>query len=290
MNTEYTMRSTIPQTRLCRAIFGVIILLLMLPQPVSAAGSKVPPDAAVSKVSSGKCSALLPTGWTMQTDPRSQEVAAFSSDRRSYVGWSMIAINSTLQPYWKAYGNDPDLYSPVPASQAMGMLRTVAKTYLGHTSPFTKVGPEVAQGMYKASKVQSTAAVGLIVWADQPPPGDGVTFNYIAIQRTVLAPKGTSDNTLLRMMRNALSITCSVQLVSSPDAFSPSSTLKRAKKSGGNQYNSQLDSFWAHDPDTGQNYSLTNSDLVSTGCGSGNTVAVKLSGNRCIELAPGRSA
>lgn len=270
-------------------IATVVTALLVTTAPVAAKNTPLPPDAAVSNVTSGKCSALLPKGWTMQTDPRSQEAAAFSPDRRSYVGWSMIAINSALQQYWKVYGNDPDLYSPIPEAQSMGMLRTVAKTYLGYTTPFVKVGPVITQGIYKASKVQSASAVGILIWADQPPPGDGFSFNYIAIQRAAIAPKGTSDNTLLRMIRNALSISCSVQYVASPEAFSPSTSLKKQKRSSGSQYNSQLDSFWAHDPDTGQNYSLTNSDLSTTGCGTGNTVAVKISGNRCVELAPGRS-
>ena len=166
----------------------------------------------------------------------------------------------------------------------------MAAKNLGYSTDITKVGKVVSQGIYKASKVSSPTSVGILVWADQPFPGDGVNLSYISVFRAALAPKGTSDNELLRQMRNALSIQCTTQLRASPEAFSPSSRIKKpSKNEKRDQYNSQLDTFWAHDPDTGQNYSLTNSDLVTTGCGSGSTVAVKVVGNRCVELSPGRS-
>ena len=271
-------------------LVGASVLLVAAPSSLATAKSNPLPDsAAVSKTTSGACSALLPKGWSFSADARSQAADGYSPNRRSWVGWGMWAVNSAMQPYWQVYGVDPDFYSPVPELQAMATLRMVAKD-LQYSTDFTKVGPSVSQGMYKAAKVKSRNAVGILVWADQPYPGDGVTFTYIDAVRATLAPKGTSDNDLLRQMRNALSIQCTTQLRASPEPFSPSSSIKKPKKAGrSDQYNSQLDSFWAHDPATGQNYSLTNSDLVTTGCGSGNTVAVKVVGNSCIELVPGRS-
>jgi len=271
------------------ATTATVALAVLATTPAEAKGKTVPDSAAVSRTTSGNCSAYLPSGWTLSTDDRSQAADGFSADRKSWVGWTMMAVNSAMQPYWQVYGVDPDFYSADPAAQAMGTLRMVARN-LGFSTDITKVGKVVSQGIYKASKVSSPTSVGILVWADQPFPGDGANFDYISVFRAALAPKGTSDNELLRQMRNALSIQCTTQLRPSPDAFSPSSTIKKPKQSGKrDQYNSQLDTFWAHDPETGQNYSLTNSDLVTTGCGSGSTVAVKVVGNNCIELAPGRS-
>ena len=271
------------------ATTATVALAVLATTPAEAKGKTVPDSAAVSRTTSGNCSAYLPGGWTLSTDDRSQAADGFSADRRSWVGWTMMAVNSAMQPYWQVYGVDPDFYSADPAAQAMGTLRMVARN-LGFSTDITKVGKVVSQGIYKASKVSSPTSVGILVWADQPFPGDGANFDYISVFRAALAPKGTSDNELLRQMRNALSIQCTTQLRPSPDAFTPSSTIKKPKQSGKrDQYNSQLDTFWAHDPETGQNYSLTNSDLVTTGCGSGSTVAVKVVGNNCIELAPGRS-
>lgn len=271
------------------ATTATVALAVLATTPAEAKGKTVPDSAAVSRTTSGNCSAYLPSGWTLSTDDRSQAADGFSADRKSWVGWTMMAVNSAMQPYWQVYGVDPDFYSADPAAQAMGTLRMVARN-LGFSTDMTKVGKVVSQGIYKASKVSSPTSVGIVVWADQPFPGDGANFDYISVFRAALAPKGTSDNELLRQMRNALSIQCTTQLRPSPDAFTPSSTIKKPKQSGKrDQYNSQLDTFWAHDPETGQNYSLTNSDLVTTGCGSGSTVAVKVVGNNCIELAPGRS-
>lgn len=271
------------------ATTATVALAVLATTPAEAKGKTVPDSAAVSRTTSGNCSAYLPSGWTLSTDDRSQAADGFSADRKSWVGWTMMAVNSAMQPYWQVYGVDPDFYSADPAAQAMGTLRMVARN-LGFSTDMTKVGKVVSQGIYKASKVSSPTSVGILVWADQPFPGDGANFDYISVFRAALAPKGTSDNELLRQMRNALSIQCTTQLRPSPDAFTPSSTIKKPKQSGKrDQYNSQLDTFWAHDPETGQNYSLTNSDLVTTGCGSGSTVAVKVVGNNCIELAPGRS-
>lgn len=268
---------------------AITALAIIASTPALAKGKTVPESAAVARATSGNCSAYLPSGWVLSTDDRSQAADGFSADRRSWVGWTMLAVNSAMQPYWQTYGVDPDFYSPDPAAQAMGTLRMVSRN-LGFSPDITKVGKVVSQGIYKATKVTSPTSVGILVWADQPFPGDGVNFDYISVFRAALAPKGTSDNELLRQMRNALSIQCTTQLRPSPDAFSPSSTIKKPKQTGRrDQYNSQLDTFWAHDPETGQNYSLTNSDLVTTGCGSGSTVAVKVVGNRCIELSPGRS-
>lgn len=191
-----------------------------------------------------------------------------------------------MQPYWQTYGVDKDFYSPVPALQAMGTMRMVAKN-LGYSTNLSKVGQTITQGMYKATKIKSSNAVGFLIWADNPYQGDGVNFTYIAAIRGAIAPTGTSDNELLRQIRNGLSIQCTTQLRQSPDPFKPSSGVPKKKSSS--SYNSQLDTFWAHDPNTGQNYSLTNSDLVNTGCGTGNTVAVKVVGNSCVELVPGRS-
>ena len=276
--------------RLVVSLAVVVGLFIPLhPEVASAKGKPLPGGAAVSPVSARNCSALLPKGWSLTSDDRSQAADGYSPNRRNWVGYGMWGVNSAMQPYWQVYGVDPDFYSPVPELQAMATLRMVAKD-LKYDTTFTTVGPAVSQGMYKAVKVMSRNAVGIMVWADQPYPGDGVSFTYIAAFRATLAPKGTSDNELLRQMRNALSIQCTTQLRASPEPFSPSSSIKKPKKAGrSDQYNSQLDSFWAHDPATGQTYSLTNSDLVTTGCGTGNTVAVKVVGNSCIELVPGRS-
>lgn len=277
------------RTRFLTAAVLTCAVALPISPPAQAKGRSLPESAAVTRMTSGNCSALLPSGWALSADERSQAADGYSADRRRWVGWTMLAVNSAMQPYWQTYGVDPDFSSPDPAAQAMGTLRMVARN-LGVSTDITKVGKVVSQGIYKASKVMSPTSVGILIWADQPFPGDGATFDYISVFRAALAPRGTSDNELLRQARHALSIQCTTQLRPSPDAFSPSSTIRKPKESGRrDQYNAQLDTFWAHDPDTGQNYSLTNSDLVTTGCGSGSTVAVKVVGSRCVELAPGRS-
>lgn len=265
------------------------VLTTILGPAAVAKDRTLPNEAAVSRATAGNCTALLPNGWNLSSDERSQAADGFSADRRQWVGWTMLPVNSAMQPFWQTYGVDPDFYSPDPAAQAMGTLRMVAKNQ-GLSTDITKVGKVVSQGIYKASKVTSPTSVGILAWADQPFPGDGVNFDYISVFRAALAPKGTPDNELLRQMRNALSIQCTTQLRPSPEAFSPSSRIKKPSKDAKrDRYNAQLDTFWAHDPETGQNYSLTNSDLVTTGCGSGSTVAVKVVGNRCIELSSGRS-
>lgn len=251
----------------------------------------VPPSAAVQKISQGQCEALMPAGWTMTTDERSQVADTFSSDRKSWAAWGMAAVNPAMQPYASAYGVEPGFYSKVPAEQAMATLR-IAATNLGYAKDFVAVGPTASDGVYHATEVRSGNARGFLMWADPGFPGDGVNYAYISSFRGTLAPASTSDVDFMRQVRNMLSIRCATQVKLSSPPFSASAKPaagSSGKTGSSDGYNAQLDTFWGHDPQTGQNYSLTNADLVSTGCGTGNTVAVVQKGNSCVELAPGRA-
>jgi len=265
---------------------GAVLLVGSVPVAgvASAAAQPIPEDAAVAKVSSGDCDAYLPEGWTMSTDEKSQGADAVSASGREWAGWTMLPINTDMQPYAANYGVEKDFYSADPAKQAMATLRMVARN-LKYSTNFSKVGRPVSRGIYKAVRVESPNASGVLVWASKPPRGDGYTLDYYSVFRATLAPKGTSDADLYRLARNALSISCTSEPWPAPEAFPPASVAQVAAGRGGNA--GPMSSLWVHDSGSGQNYSIAASELVSARCGAGTGTSVEVAGRGCVTIVRG---
>lgn len=211
----------------------------------------------------------------MSTDEKSQGADVISASGREWAGWTMLPIDTAMQPYAQSYGVEKDFYSADPGKQALATLRIVARN-LKYSANFRKVGRTVSRGIYKATRVQSANADGVLVWASKPPRGDGSSIDYYSIFRATLAPKGTSEADLARTARNALSIACTSEPWPAPEAFPPNASNQPP-----------MSSLWAHDPESGQNYTLASSELLTARCSGGTGTSVEIAGRGCVTIVPG---
>ncbi len=256
------------------------------------AGSKVntasyiSPSAATQTRKSGPCTGSIPEGYNFTADAKGTNAEAVSSDGKTHFGYGLFPVDTALAPYASVYGMEPDFYSSNPGTQAIALMKVANKDY-GYATNISLVGNQENNGVYHASKFQTSNSVGYLVWAN---PGFQATAStYIAAIRFSEAPAGTNETELLRMLRNALEIRCTAQ-VSPPSAFSSSSSTSSSKTppKSKDEYNMQLGSFEGHDA-SGKNYTVTMADITQTGCNTGNAVAITRGPNGCMEIMPGRA-
>jgi len=237
------------------------------------------PEAQMSTLRNGHCTALAPQGWTMTSNPQSSTAELRSADGRLYAGWGVVAINPAMQTY---YGN---LYGP-PATSLAFLANTLVQQIFGDASGVRYTGAAVAiDGDLYRREFASARHQGVMYYRIYPMAGGYVESAYFAIAGTAQWP---ATHALLANI--AASIRCTTTL--RPPERGQDTGGKRPKRDGADglsksTYNKELGTEYVHSPTTGQNYLVSPAtDYINGPQGYG---AYIRNGNDYIKLEPGRS-
>jgi len=266
------------------------------PAPTPAKRSQVSYKATVTadeirtKVSFGKCTALLPSGYTTANATNSSAGEFVSPDKKFYGAWVIRPINtSQLQTMSdQSLGIDPAVDSNDPKVQILATAGLSAK-FLGYDTKFTQYGSSFDSNGYTAFEARSSNARAILIYKNPVIQGDGYTSTYIAVDRMAIAPLTATDRQLDSLARDALSIQCSVQYSPpSSDAFSSSAHSSAQSGEGPaptqDDVDSTLGTAWITDSSTGDLYNVSLNDWSQDPCGSGQSGWAKVVGNNCTVL------
>jgi hypothetical protein len=236
----------------------------------------------------GQCNQFLPMGWTTQTNPEGTSLDITSPDKTMYAGFIVFPMMKNMQNF---YPNN-ELYNSNPEVVIVKLASLISQTLIGYEDKFYIDNSLKANyGNYILTKLYSNNFKGSILYRIMP--GDGVnTSNYIALRITIAKPSQWSNFQDL-LSRIAFSIRCEAKfvehdypIVKARISSNNHKNINRSKEDDYN-YNAQLGTEEAHNPDTGANYTFTQDAWNETGPqGPGYYVP---SGNSIIKLSPGRA-
>ncbi|MDE1970557.1 MAG: hypothetical protein KGI50_03200 [Patescibacteria group bacterium] len=241
---------------------------------------------ALTPQRTGACSALLPVGWTGNASPQSDAVDFVSPDRTLYAGYGVLGVNSAMQVY------DPALYSPDPGTSIQRLASLAAQGALGDGSPMQFTNDYNQQiGSYTLRSVESAGSKGVVFYRIFP--GDGYNTTYIEAARFALVRKSLWPTKGLLVARIAASIQCSTQLVARDNSVISTDTgggdtSSDTSSDNSDGYNPQLGTEYVHNPDTGENYLVSNTENWASDGPQGAGYYAQ-SGNDYVKLAPGLS-
>ena len=237
----------------------------------------------VEEVTFGGCRAYVPTGWKYLSDENAYSGELFSPSGKSYAGWYLRAVNIFQQEVNPVYGIPADLDNPNHVIQAEASMKYIADK-LNLDSNFQPSGKTFRNGGYVAVRFKSSTSKAYLIYPESPFPGDGLNFQYVNSVRISIVPGKASEDDLLATTRSALSIRCSSKLsINNENLFQVKARKgSQAKESiSESEFNSQLGSGWARDPDTGELYGLSLNMHSTNACGTGIGGVQKVVGNTC---------
>lgn len=199
----------------------------------------------------GHCSAYLPPGWSMQSNPQASAADFFSADRRAYAGWGVRHVNRAMEPYYGPLHGAPEQAAAHLAGQIMQAVLNDAGS-VRYTSP-----PQPFLGYFTLRRFETARSHGLVFYRSYP----GMTAQeYIGSSYFAIADKSLGPAGLMLASGVATSIRCQTQLVPRRDP-GPASRGGRSERAGcGGEgslrgYNKELGHQYAHSS-SGENYLL----------------------------------
>lgn len=241
------------------------------------------------KTSFGNCTAYIPKNYTTLSDKQGWSGEFWSEDKKLYGVRYLQPVNTSqakaLQDQF--YGIDPKLDSADPKVQVLAAAGIAAKS-MGYDNNFVQVSESLDSNGYTGFKAQSSNAQAIVIYKNPIIPGDGFSYNYIAVGRIAIAPLSATERELNRVARDMLSIDCTAQLSPpSSNAFSSSAHSKPKKGIGSEpttqEENANLGTAWVTDPE-GASGALVNVDLdrwSADPCGKGQSGWAVVDANGC---------
>jgi len=232
-----------------RTVMSLLLAAVAVPTAVHGAGLPRGGVAlAVKQV--GHCSAYVPAGWSLQSNPEASASDLVSPDRRAYAGWGVRGVNRAMAPYYGAMHGDVDTMVAWTAEQ-------VLKNVLGDNGrPQYTSAAQPFLGYFVLRRFETARSRGLVFYRSYP----GMTAQeYIASTYFAVADKSLGAEGLLVASGVATSIRCETQLV---PRNNPGVEARRAGKRAGcggegslRGYNKELGHQYAHSS-SGENFLL----------------------------------
>jgi hypothetical protein len=220
--------------------------------PAAAHGGALPRGGvAIAVKQAGHCSAYVPAGWSLQSNPEASAADLMSADRRAYAGWGVRGINRAMAPYYGAMHGDVDTMVAWTAEQVLkNVLGDGGRVqYSSAAQPFL--------GYFTLRRFETARSHGLVFYRSYP----GMTAQeYIASTYFAIADKSLGAAGLPVASGVATSIRCETQLIPrrNPGVEHGGRGGKRAGCGGEGSlrgYNKELGTQYAHSS-SGENFLL----------------------------------
>lgn len=213
---------------------------------------------AVSLVNSKRCYALAPSGWSIVSRDIGDAADVTSADGRVYAGWIIHGVERMQE---RVYG---ELFGD-PQASSRATIEWAAKN-MGQRGGMQYVGQprEIGAG-FIGQEVQGQGMRGMVIYKVYPPAFGMSQGSYIISLRMALAPDDASGalNTAVGV---STSINCNVGLEVHDQGDMklprPGDVFDKRRKSEANDltdYNSTLNTQYAHSPSTGQTFLMDRS-------------------------------
>jgi hypothetical protein len=199
----------------------------------------------------GHCSAYVPPGWSIQSNPQASATDLISPDRRAYAGWGVRHVNRAMESFYGPLHGDPERAAAYVAGQVLQAVLGDAGS-VRYTSP-----PQSFLGYFTLRRFETARSQGLVFYRSYA----GMTAQeYIGSSYFAIADKSLGATGLMVASGVATSIRCQTQLVPrrDPGTSGGGSGGKRAGCGGEGSlrgYNKELGHQYAHSS-TGENFLL----------------------------------
>ena len=198
----------------------------------------------------GHCSAYVPNGWSLQSNPQASAADLVSPDHRAYAGWGGRAVDRTMERFYGPLHGDPETAAAFMAGQALHKI-------LGDDGAMRYTSaPQNFLGYFTLRRFETARSHGLLFYRAYP----GMTQqNYVGSTYFAIADKSLGASGLMVASGVATSIRCRTQLVPQRD---PGTRTGRGGKRAGcggegslRGYNKELGHQSAHSS-SGENFLL----------------------------------
>jgi hypothetical protein len=196
------------------------------------------------------CYAIAPPGWFITGQRKEGDAVDFSAPDGSAASWGSVGVAGSLKAYRPT--------TATPQAFIHWLISLSGQFEVTYGQPIQDQAGYIWQPYVKeGSKLMIR---GVYIYHVFPVPFD--PQGYILISRTIQTPKQIWEEKGALALMVGFSIRCNVQLRASPDITRPRSDDDKEEST----YNQQLGTEYAHNPDTGEIYSMSHAtDWKETG-------------------------
>lgn len=240
------------------------------PKVKPTASNPIAPSALTKVIEhrDGTCTAWAPKDWELVAGAQNASADLVSADRSLVASWGLIIVPALSAPPWGAMPpyNDPAVYSNDARVALQAFLRYYESDNPKRDLAYTN-DPAVDFSPYTQVAMRSSKSTLIALYARFP--GDGYSSKYVLAVRLAKTPNDVWAKKGGLVANLALSISCTTTL--NPSAGSPPKVSGSAGSAGaadeGNDsgYNPWLGTEYVHDPVTGTNYTVSQSQWSSDG-------------------------
>jgi len=235
----------------------------------------------------GSCRQPVPVGWQASSNKEASALDMWDDARTMYAGWGIFAVKTIMGLFY-----DKELYNKDPQRSVLRVGSMIVTGTFGEKTKmvFTDEINEQFNG-YELRSVSAGNYKGVVLYKIFR--GNGFNYSYIEAVRFGLTRNDLWEQKGELVAGVAASIACTTQLIPSEAPSIPRSTGLKSSSSASKSkkddygYNVQLGTEYCHNPRTGENFRVSNSNWSYTGPDGPGYYGT--SGNERIKMAPGRS-
>jgi len=214
--------------------------------PTAVGGGLPRGGVSMAVTQTGHCSAYVPQGWSLVSNPQASAADLVSADRRAYAGWGVRGVNQAMGGIYGSMHGAPDQVAAAMADQ-------ILQKMLGDNGGMRYTSaPQSFLGYFTLRRFETARSHGLVFYRVYP----GMTQQeYVDSTYFAIADKSLGASGLMVASGVATSIRCRTQI---DPQHNPGNKGGRAGCGGEGTlrgYNKELGHQFAHSR-TGENFLL----------------------------------